>query len=91
MTDISIVLDVSPDGTLPPVLRAHHVASLLSVSVDLVYELVRQDACFVAPVRMGRSLRWPTNAVLNALAIDPAAVTVVSGTQGVTNHLREAS
>lgn len=60
---------------LPPTLDAQQVAGILGCSVWCLYETVKRGECPVAPLHLGRKLRWPTAAVLHAVglpAVQPA-------------------
>jgi predicted DNA-binding transcriptional regulator AlpA len=54
---------------LPPTLKTEQVAKLWGVSPWFVYELVRRGEAPVAPIHLGRSLRWPTARVLKSLGV----------------------
>lgn len=60
-------------GDLPTTLEADQVAELLGISKWTLYELNRRGEAPVQPLHLGRTLRWPTAAVLRVLGIDPAA------------------
>jgi predicted DNA-binding transcriptional regulator AlpA len=55
---------------LPPTLRTEQAAALYDCSAWSLYDLVRRDEAPVAPIRLGRSLRWPTQKILASLGID---------------------
>lgn len=59
-----------PDAVASPTLKAPQVADLWGVSVDTLYETVRAGTCPVQPLRIGRTLRWPTRSVLRSLGED---------------------
>lgn len=61
---------LSDVDSLPTTLAAPEVAELLGVGVDHLYRLVRDGRCPIAPVRLGRRLRWPTATVLRELGIE---------------------
>ncbi len=66
-------------ANLPPTLTSAEAAELLGVSVDHLWELARSGEAPVAPLRLGRILRWPTAPLLALLGLnatgggDPAA------------------
>jgi len=62
-----------PPGELPPTLGAREVAELWGVARWAVYEHVEDGQLPVAPLRVGRALRWPTALVLEALGIEGCA------------------
>jgi len=66
---------VIPDPTTTPTLGADEVAALLGVSPWLVYQQARAGECPIAPIRVGRRLRWPTVAVLGVLGLANGATT----------------
>jgi hypothetical protein len=55
---------------LPPTLTAAETAELFGVHVESLRALVRQGKAPVAPLRLGRALRFPTARVLAALGIE---------------------
>lgn len=61
---------------LPTTIDGHQVADLWGCSYWCVLEQVRSETCPVAPLRLGRKLRWPTAKVLASvgLAIDEPVV-----------------
>jgi hypothetical protein len=59
---------------LPPTLDGHQVAEILGCSYWSLLEQVKAGTCPVEPLRLGRSLRWPTVAVLRLIGVDPTAV-----------------
>lgn len=54
---------------LPPTIDADVMAELLGCSRWTVYDLARRGELPVAPLKMGRRLRWPTLKVLDALGL----------------------
>lgn len=63
-------MKLSEVDDLPPTLDGHQAAELLGCSYWHLLELVKRGEAPVEPLRLGRSLRWPTAAVLRALGID---------------------
>lgn len=59
---------------LPPVLTAEEAAPLWGISVWSLYEASKRGGAPVAPLRIGRSLRWPTAAVLRSIDVNLAEV-----------------
>lgn len=57
---------------LPAVLTTEQAADLLSVSTDHLWALARERRAPVEPLRLGRSLRWPTAPLLAVLGLDDA-------------------
>jgi len=66
-----MVLTLDDGGELPPTLDGHQVAELLGCSYWGLLEMVKRDECPVAPLRLGRKLRWPTALVLGVLGLGP--------------------
>jgi len=60
---------------LPPTLDATEVARLWTVGKWAVYDGAAAGTLPVAPIRIGRALRWPTVAVLRSVGMDPAQLT----------------
>ena len=56
---------------LPPTLDGRQVAELFGCSYWSLLEQVKDGACPVAPLRLGRKLRWPTAQVLRVLGVEP--------------------
>lgn len=56
-------------GSLPTTLDGHQVAEVFGVSYWGLLELVKRGDAPVAPLRLGRKLRWSTVAVLAAVGI----------------------
>lgn len=56
---------------LPPVLTSEQVAEILGVGVDHVWAMAREGTAPIEPLRLGRSLRWPTAPLLQLLGIQP--------------------
>jgi excisionase family DNA binding protein len=54
---------------LPPTLTTAEAADLLGVSVDHLWALARAGEAPVAPLRLGRSYRWPTARLLDLLGL----------------------
>ena len=61
---------------LPTTLDGRQTAELLGCSYWSLLQQVKAGTCPVAPLRLGRALRWPTRAVLKALHLDSAGCTV---------------
>lgn len=57
--------------TLPRALTTQQAAELLNCSPDLLWKLARNGTAPVEPIRLGRALRWPRNALLELLELDP--------------------
>lgn len=68
-----------PDPLESPTLKAGEVAPLWRVSTWHVYEMVKTETCPVPPIRVGRSLRWPTVPVLRGLGLAPEAGATEAG------------
>jgi excisionase family DNA binding protein len=59
-----------PDATgLPPALTTAEAAKLLGVPVAHLWKLAREGSAPVPVLRLGRSLRWPTRPILEALGL----------------------
>lgn len=59
-----------PDvGSMPPALTTAEAAELLSIPAAHLWKLARKDAAPVPFLRLGRSLRWPTRPILEALGL----------------------
>ena len=58
-------------GSLPAVLNADQTCRMWRISKWQLYELVKKDAAPVAPLHLGRALRWSTVAVLRSIGVDP--------------------
>ncbi len=58
-------------ASLPTVMDAGQTAAIFDCSVDHLYDLVRRGEAPVEPIRLGRSLRWPTLPVLRLLGVRP--------------------
>lgn len=56
---------------LPPTLDTSAAAELFGVSTDHLWALAREGRAPVEPLRLGRTLRWPTAKVLAVLGIEP--------------------
>jgi hypothetical protein len=54
---------------LPAALTTEQTAGLYGISTDLLWKLAREGRAPVAPLRLGRALRWPRNLVLESLGI----------------------
>src|SRR4051794_17380651 len=65
----------SEAADLPPTLTAAQVAGLWGVARWSIYVNAEQGTLPVAPLRVGRSLRWPTVPVLRSVGIDPDSLT----------------
>ncbi len=64
----------TPDLTdLPPALNVKRAAALLCVSSDSLYDAIRAGQSPVPVLRVGRTIRIPTAAVLAALGVDGPA------------------
>ncbi|MGI8631610.1 MAG: helix-turn-helix domain-containing protein [Solirubrobacterales bacterium] len=59
---------------LAPTLSTAEAAEILGVGVDCLWALARSGTAPVAPLRLGRRLRWPTAAVLSAVGIEATPV-----------------
>lgn len=57
---------------LPPTLGVSEVAGVWGCSPWAVYEMARAGRCPVAPLHLGRKLRWPTLPVLRSVGLDPS-------------------
>ena len=57
-----------PDPAEQPTLTSAEFAELLRVPVAQIWKLAREERAPVAPIRLGRSIRWPTAAVVALLA-----------------------
>jgi predicted DNA-binding transcriptional regulator AlpA len=55
---------------LPPALDTATTAELYGISADHLWRLAREGRAPVEPLRLGRALRWPRDAVLRTLAIE---------------------
>lgn len=55
---------------IPAVMTTAEAAELLRVRPDLLWKLAREGRAPVEPLRLGRSLRWPTARLLAALGED---------------------
>jgi predicted DNA-binding transcriptional regulator AlpA len=55
---------------LPSTLGAPQVADIWGCSEWAVYAMVKANSCPVAPLRLGRKLRWPTLPVLRSVGLD---------------------
>jgi excisionase family DNA binding protein len=62
---------IADAGELPPTLTTAEAADLLGVSRDHLWALARAGEAPVAPLRLGRSYRWPTARLLDLLGLDP--------------------
>lgn len=58
-------------GGLPATLGAEQTAELWGCSTWALYAMAKTQSCPVAPLRLGRKLRWPTALVLKSVGIDP--------------------
>jgi predicted DNA-binding transcriptional regulator AlpA len=54
---------------LPPALTTAQAAELLSVPTAHLWKLVREGSAPVPVLRIGRSLRWPTRPIIEALGL----------------------
>ena len=54
---------------LPPVLPVKVAAQIVHVSADTLYEAIRTGACPWPVLRIGRTIRIPTAAVLASLGV----------------------
>jgi excisionase family DNA binding protein len=54
---------------LPPTLTTAEAADLLGVSRDHLWALARAGEAPVAPLRLGRTYRWPTARLLDLLGL----------------------
>ncbi len=68
-------MKLSDVSSLPPTLRAEEAAEAFDVSTWSLYEAVKRGDAPVMPLRIGRSLRWPTASVLRAIGIEPDGAT----------------
>jgi predicted DNA-binding transcriptional regulator AlpA len=59
------------DDDLPPTLATGETAELYGVSRDHLWALAREGRAPVEPLRLGRTLRWPTALVLESLGLGP--------------------
>lgn len=55
---------------LPPTLTVDQLAPLLGVHKITLYKTVRAGECPVPVLHLGRSLRFPTQAVIDLLGLD---------------------
>ncbi|MDQ3641493.1 MAG: hypothetical protein M3450_08535 [Actinomycetota bacterium] len=55
---------------LPTTIDGHQVAELWGCSYWSVLDQVKAGTCPVAPLRLGRKLRWPTAMVLASVGIE---------------------
>jgi predicted DNA-binding transcriptional regulator AlpA len=76
------------DG-LSPTLSANETASLLGVSYWTLLRAVNSGTCPVEPLRLGRSLRFPTAMILDLLGIESKDTTDVQSSQ--VTRLRTAN
>jgi predicted DNA-binding transcriptional regulator AlpA len=58
---------------LAPTLTTEQAAEIYGCGIDHLWKLAREGAAPVEPLRLGRSLRWPTVAVLSSIGLDPEA------------------
>ncbi len=65
--------------SLPPTLTAEEAGAFWSLSAWSVYEATKRGDVPVEPIRIGRSLRWATAAVLRSIGIDPVEVLATEG------------
>jgi hypothetical protein len=56
--------------SLPPALTADITAELYGTTPDHLYKLVREGRAPVAPIRLGRSIRFPRDLVLRSLGVE---------------------
>lgn len=56
--------------TLPTTLKADQVAEVWGCSTWAVYAMVKEGTCPVAPLKLGRNLRWGTAPVLRSVGIE---------------------
>lgn len=68
---------------LPPTLSTREAAEVLGVGVDHLWSLARSGESPVAPLRLGKRLRWPTVAVLRAVGVE-VSVTDAAAVREVT-------
>ena len=61
-----------PDPATSPTIGAEELAELYGCSTWAVYQ--HKDEFPVSPIRVGRSLRWPTLPVLRSLGLAPESV-----------------
>ena len=61
-----------PDPSLTPTIGTEEVARLFGCSSWTIY--AHKDELPVKPIRVGRSLRWPTARVLASLGLDDSDV-----------------
>ena len=54
---------------LPPTLDGHQVAKIWGCSYWCLLEMRKAGTCPVAPLSLGRHLRWPTVSVLEAIGV----------------------
>jgi predicted DNA-binding transcriptional regulator AlpA len=59
-----------PDGIVPPTLDTATAAEMFGVGKDHLYNLVRSGEAPIEPLRLGRTIRWPTARVLDLLGLD---------------------
>ena len=64
-----------PDPQLRPTITTEEAAKILGVGKWLLYDLARQGRAPVTPLRLGRTLRWPTARLLAALGVESPAAT----------------
>jgi len=58
-------------GTMRTTLGVDEVAELYGMSRWTIYEQANAGTLPVLPLRIGRTLRWPTVAVLRSLGVEP--------------------
>jgi hypothetical protein len=75
-----------PDPQITPTLGAEEMAALYGCSSWAIYQ--HKDELPVKPIRVGRSLRWPTAPVLRSLGLETEAeVNPVTDPSKVRVHL----
>ncbi len=73
---------ISDVAMLPVVLTSDEAASLLGVSTDHLWSMARDGTAPVAPLRLGRSYRWPTAPLLTLLGLTQNADEPSVGPEG---------
>ena len=63
---------------LPPTLSVPEAAAWTGSCADAIYDVIREGTAPFPVLRVGRSIRIPTAALLRALGVSAAAVVTVS-------------
>lgn len=65
------MLTIGDLDRLPPTINVQQTAGIWGCSTWALYEQAKAGTCPVAPLRLGRCLRWPTALVLRSIGIEP--------------------